>query len=59
MALATPLTVTLAPGQSRSVTLAIDAVKRADKRDYTGFISVADSQGPTLRVPFWVRFKKK
>ncbi|MFL6276338.1 MAG: S8 family serine peptidase [Blastocatellia bacterium] len=59
MALATPLTVTLAPGQSTSVTLAIDAAKRAEKRDYTGFISVADSRGPTLRVPFWVRFKKK
>jgi minor extracellular serine protease Vpr len=59
IALTTPLTVTLAPGQTTTATLAINAVKRADKRDYTGLINVADSQGQTLRVPFWVRFKKK
>ncbi|HJQ25646.1 MAG TPA: S8 family serine peptidase [Blastocatellia bacterium] len=59
MTLATPATVTLAPGQSTTATLAVDAVKRAEKRDYTGFINAADSQGQTLRLPFWVRFKKK
>ena len=59
MALTTATTVTLTPGQSTTATLAIEAVKRAEKRDYTGFINAADSQGQTMRLPFWVRFKKK
>jgi hypothetical protein len=55
----TPATVTLAPGQSATATLAINAAKSAAKRDYTGFVNVTDSQGQTMRVPFWVRFVKK
>jgi hypothetical protein len=57
--MATPATVTLAPGQSATATLAINAAKSAAKRDYTGFVNVTDSQGQTMRVPFWVRFVKK
>ena len=57
--MSTPATVTLAPGQSKTATLAINAAKRAEKRDYTGFVNVMDSQGQTMRVPFWVRFVKK
>jgi subtilisin family serine protease len=51
--------VTLAPGQSASVTLAISAIKSAEKRDYTGFVTVTDSQAQVMRVPYWVRFVKK
>lgn len=58
-ALATATTITLAPGQSTTATLEIDAVKRAEKRDYTGFVVVNDAQGQIMRVPFWVRFVKK
>jgi minor extracellular serine protease Vpr len=57
--MATATAVTLAPGQSTSATLAINAVKSAAKRDYTGFVNVTDSQGQTMRIPFWVRFVKK
>jgi len=55
----TPVTVTLAPGESTNATLALNAAKRAAKRDYTGFVNLTDSQGQTLRLPFWVRFVKK
>jgi minor extracellular serine protease Vpr len=58
-ALATAPAVTLAPGERATVTLALNAAKRAAKRDYTGFVNVTDGQGQTLRVPFWVRFVKK
>lgn len=58
--LRTPASVTLAPGMSATATLAINAtVGVAVRRDYTGFVSVADGQGQTMRVPFWVRFVKK
>jgi minor extracellular serine protease Vpr len=52
-------TMTLAPGERATATLAINAIKSAAKRDYTGFVNVTDSQGQTMRVPFWVRFVKK
>lgn len=58
-ALTTPPTATLAPGESTTATLAINAAKRAAKRDYTGFVNLIDSKGQTLRLPFWVRFVKK
>ncbi|MEN3336078.1 MAG: minor extracellular serine protease Vpr [Blastocatellia bacterium] len=57
--MATQATLTLVPGQSATATLALHAAKSAAKRDYTGFVNVTDSQGQTLRVPFWVRFVKK
>ena len=50
---------TVAPGQKATVNLAIDAKKKAPKRDYTGYVNVADSTGQTLHVPYWVRFVKK
>jgi subtilisin family serine protease len=52
-------TVTLAPGQNATVTLTINAIKSAEKRDYTGFVTVTDSQAQVMRVPYWVRFVKK
>ena len=58
--LASPATVTLPPGTSTNVTLAIHAVLGvAERRDYTGLVNVAAPQGQTLHVPFWVRFVKK
>jgi minor extracellular serine protease Vpr len=51
--------LTLAPGQSAKATLTINAVKSAEKRDYTGFVIVTDSQGQVMRVPYWVHFVKK
>jgi minor extracellular serine protease Vpr len=59
VALNSPATVAIAPGASATVTLAINAVKSAEKRDYTGFVTVTDSQGQVMRVPYWVRFVKK
>ena len=51
--------VSLAPGQTATVKVTISARKTAKKRDYTGFIVVADAQGKSASVPYWVRFFKK
>jgi len=50
---------TLAPGQTATLNLTIDAKKKAPKRDYTGYVNATDSTGQTLHVPYWVRFVKK
>lgn len=57
--LASPATVSLAPGQSGTVKLNIAAAKSAAKRDYTGLVIVTDSSGQTFHLPYWVRFVKK
>ncbi len=51
--------VTLAAGQTGSVTFSIflKKKKKAEKRDYTGYVNVSDSLGQTLHVPYWVRYK--
>jgi len=51
--------ITRAAGQSGAVTLSIflKKKKKAEKRDYTGYVNVSDSLGQTLHVPYWVRYK--
>jgi hypothetical protein len=51
--------LTLAAGQTGTVTITIDATKKAEKRDYTGFVLVNGSDGQSFRVPYWGQFKKK
>jgi len=45
--------------QTGTVTFTIVALKKAEKRDYTGFIVFNSSSGQTLRVPYWVKYRKK
>ncbi|HWN98269.1 MAG TPA: S8 family serine peptidase [Blastocatellia bacterium] len=51
--------VTRAAGQTGHVTVSIflKKKKKAEKRDYTGYVNLTDSLGQTLHVPYWVRFK--
>ena len=51
--------ITRAAGQTGTVTLSIflKKKKKAEKRDYTGYVNVSDSLGQTLHVPYWVRYK--
>jgi subtilisin family serine protease len=51
--------VTLEAGQTGSVTFSIflKKKKKAQKRDYTGYVNVTDSLGQSLHVPYWVRYK--
>jgi len=51
--------VTRAAGQTGTVTLSIflKKKKKAERRDYTGYVNVSDSLGQTLHVPYWVRYK--
>jgi minor extracellular serine protease Vpr len=51
--------ITRAAGQTGAVTLSIflKKKKKAEKRDYTGYVNVSDSLGQTLHVPYWVRYK--
>jgi minor extracellular serine protease Vpr len=51
--------ISLGKGESATITLTIKAAKKSQKRDYTGYIIVAGSDGQTLRVPYWIRLKKK
>jgi minor extracellular serine protease Vpr len=49
--------LTLTRGQSASVQVTISAAaKGPQKGDQTGFVLITSGTGPTLRVPFWVRF---
>lgn len=48
--------VSLAADQTAQVTLTVRAERAAERRDYTGYVTVLDAQGATLRVPYWVRF---
>jgi len=57
--IATASSVSLAAGQTATAQLAITATKKSEKRHYTGYVVVTNSSGQTLRVPYWVRFKKK
>ena len=57
--IATASSVSLAAGQTATAQLAITAKKKSEKRHYTGYVVVTNSSGQTLRVPYWVRFKKK
>ncbi|MGA9773554.1 MAG: S8 family serine peptidase [Blastocatellia bacterium] len=57
--IASAATLTLASGQTATTQLSITAKKNAEKRHYTGYVIVTSSTGQTLRVPYWVRFKKK
>lgn len=52
-------TVTLAQGQSQTLTIIVSALRSSEKRDYTGFVIVTDASGLNLRVPYWVRLVKK
>ena len=58
VSLSTP-SITRAAGQTGTVTLSIflKKKKKAEKRDYTGYVNVSDSLGQTLHVPYWVRYK--
>jgi hypothetical protein len=51
--------ITLERGQSGVVTFTIDALKKAEKRDFTGYVLVTDPSGQILRIPYWVRYRKK
>jgi subtilisin family serine protease len=54
-----PNLVTLGAGETRTVTFSIflKKKKKAEKRDYTGYLNVSDGLGQTLHVPYWVRYK--
>src|SRR5262249_48356332 len=50
--------VTLARGETKTVTMTMTAFLGSERRDYTGYVLVtAGSQ--TLHVPYWVRYVKK
>ncbi|HYV04623.1 MAG TPA: S8 family serine peptidase, partial [Blastocatellia bacterium] len=51
--------VTLAAGQSGAVQLSVflKKKKKAEKRDYTGYVNIADPLGMIVHVPYWVRYK--
>lgn len=51
--------ITRAAGQTGTVTLSIflKKKKKAEKRDYTGYVNISDSLGQTLHAPYWVRYK--
>jgi subtilisin family serine protease len=51
--------LTLGAGQTGTIGVTIDATKKAEKRDYTGFVLVNGSDGQSFRVPYWGQFKKK
>lgn len=51
--------VLLAAGESKTVTFTLTIIKKAERRDYTGYVLVTDPFGQTLRVPFWVKYAKK
>jgi subtilisin family serine protease len=51
--------ITLDEGQSGTVTFTIHALKKAEKRDYTGYVIITDPTGQTLKIPYWVRYRKK
>jgi subtilisin family serine protease len=51
--------VSLEQGQSAEVTIVISLLKKAERRDYTGYVIFEDPDGQTLRAPFWGRFLKK
>jgi subtilisin family serine protease len=52
-------TVTLAEGQTATVTVTITVVKKGERRHHTGYLLVTDSLGQTLRLPYWVKYQKK
>jgi minor extracellular serine protease Vpr len=51
--------LTLTRGQTGMVTVTIFAAKRAEKRDYTGYLVVTQPSGQSLHIPFWARYRKK
>jgi subtilisin family serine protease len=51
--------ISIGSGQTTTVSVTINAVKSAPKRSYTGFVIFTDQSGQTLRVPYWVQYKKK
>jgi hypothetical protein len=52
--------VGLEPGQTATVKIKLIAEGRvAQRRDYVGYIVVADRNGQVLRAPYWVRVVKK
>jgi subtilisin family serine protease len=56
---ATASSLSLSAGQTATAQLAVTAKKKSEKRHYTGYVIVTNSSGQTLRLPYWVRFKKK
>jgi len=50
--------VSLARGQTSTVTIRNTAIVGSQRRDYTGYVVVTGG-GQTLHVPYWVRYVKK
>ncbi len=50
--------VSLARGQTGTVTIRNTAIVGSQRRDYTGYVVVSGG-GQTLHVPYWVRYVKK
>jgi minor extracellular serine protease Vpr len=50
--------VSLARGQTSTVTIRNTAIVGSQRRDYTGYVLVSGG-GQTLHVPYWVRYVKK
>ena len=50
--------LSLARGQSSTVTIRNTAILGSQRRDYTGYVLVTGG-GQTLHVPYWVRYVKK
>jgi hypothetical protein len=51
-------TVSLARGQTSTVTIRNTAIVGSLRGDYTGYVLVSGG-GQTLHVPYWVRYVKK
>lgn len=50
--------ISLASGQTSTVTIRNTAIAGSQRRDYTGYVVVSGG-GQTLHVPYWVRYVKK
>ena len=50
--------VSLARGQTSTITVRNTAIVGSQRRDYTGYVLVSGG-GQTLHVPYWVRYVKK
>ncbi len=51
-------TVSLANGQTSTVTIRNTAIVGSQRRDYTGYVLVTGG-GQTLHIPYWVRYVKR
>ncbi|MFY9574297.1 MAG: S8 family serine peptidase [Blastocatellia bacterium] len=53
-----PGSVSLARGETKTVTITMAAIVGSQRRDYTGYVLVTGGN-QTMHVPYWVRYVKK